>query len=161
MVSPTCSQSHQLRGERRQPNLPLPNASFYLPHNHVRNTFVPQVSIDPNITTPDDVYVGLSMIFTSTGLMPGVNTTSTEVISVLNETDRVAVAAWGSNDPVEDLRAEHPTVLTACADGLTRSVSYETYYGAGAVAVLALAANLQREFVRENEDLQGFVEGFG
>ncbi|KAL9109907.1 MAG: hypothetical protein Q9227_005430 [Pyrenula ochraceoflavens] len=130
------------------------------------NSFIPLVSIQPPISTPSQVHLNLTMTFTSTGLLPGgLNSTSTEIISVLDHTSpaALAVAAWGSNDPLVDLVSEHPTILTEVSGGsggMTRSVSYETYYGAGAVGLeVGLGGNLQREFERENEDLRAWVEG--
>lgn len=129
---------------------------------HAWNTFVIAVALPANIITPQDVAVGLVMNFTTTGLVPGVNTSSTEVVSVLEPPGRKmrhGLVAWGSEDMATQFKAEHPTILTDVGGGWTRSVSYETYYGAGATAILPLKANLQREFEVENEDLKRLVEG--
>lgn len=130
------------------------------------NTFVVNVGLPTNITsTPEDDYIGMVMAFTSQGIVPGVNSSSSEIITVMSsERSRgYAVAAWRSDDGANGtiLRAEHPTVLTDVGNGSVRSVSYETYYeGPGIVVVLPLEGNLQERFATENRDLKAYVEGF-
>lgn len=138
---------------------------------HLWNSFVIEVVLPPNVVkTPEDVYIGMSMNFTSQGLVPGQNSSSTEVIRILDPPSsstcgETAVSAWGSNGGVPGLLAEHPNALTQLEgpDGqdtvLTRYVSWETYYGAGAVALEAIRPPLQQQFVNQGSDLKRFVEG--
>jgi hypothetical protein len=139
------------------------------------NSFVPAVSLPPGVVTPGGVYVGMKMGFTSTGLIPGVNTSSTEVVTVLSppgspqltsnptpgaQHGQQAIAAWRSDDILNGtlLPAEHPNLLTDFGNGSVRYVSYETYYIPGAVALLGLKANLQKEFEQQGLDLKRYVE---
>lgn len=129
------------------------------------NSFTVDVAVPENVTrTPEDVYVGMEMVLTTQGLLPA-NTTSNEIITVLNPEDEdqegfVAMAAWRNDDGLNAtfLPAEHPTILTDAGDGVTRYVSYETYYEPGAASLLALRSNLQRAFERQGGDVKVYVE---
>ncbi|KAH8647316.1 hypothetical protein BX600DRAFT_443522 [Xylariales sp. PMI_506] len=143
------------------------------------NSFVYDLVLPAGVAghTPQADYVGLSMFFYTTGLIEGVNTTSTEVITVLSPPEQLgggggdrgngfALAAWRSDDGAGGtlLRAEHPSILVAekSSDGseVTRYVSYETYYdGPEVLQVEELRDNLQTEFVQEGLDLKAYVEG--
>lgn len=145
---------------------PLPEIYFVLldfSNYHLWNTFVIAVDVPSNITKPEDVYVGMPMNLTTQGLIPDVNTTSSESITILDLERRHAIVAWGSISGANDtlLEAEHPSILTDLGDGKTRYVSYETYYGPAALGVEALEGNLVREFWREGWDLKGYVEAMG
>ncbi|KAJ0296065.1 hypothetical protein COL516b_011917 [Colletotrichum fioriniae] len=132
------------------------------------NTFVVDVGLPPEVTGPGDVYVGLSMNFTTAGIIPGVNTSSTEVITLLAPDVRGcddgatrAVNAWRNDDGLGGafLPAEHPNLLTDLGNGSVRMVSYETYYLPGATTLLPLKGTLQERFETQGKDLKRFVEG--
>ena len=129
------------------------------------NTFVVDVALPPNVLNASDVYVGMQMTFTTEGIIPLLNTTSVEDITVLSPPDaggNAANMAWrDDNGEVGDLflTAEHPNILTEVEDGVTRYVSYETYYNAGAVLLLAFEENLQTEFDNQGANLKAYVEG--
>lgn len=105
------------------------------------------------------------MTFTNNGLVPGLNVSSDEVVSLLEEDvygdGRVAINAWG-NDGFGP-KAQHPNILTDLGGGVTRVVSYESYYGLvlGGVTGLVLKDALQRQFEAQVEDLKVYVEGGG
>lgn len=68
---------------------------------------------------------------------------------------------WRYNPgPVVDLimEAEHISALYDIGGGTTKYVSWETYYGVGAVAVEALKANLGAKFMQQGSDLKKRVE---
>lgn len=126
------------------------------------NSFVVDVQVPPNVTrTPGDVYVGMPMVFTTAGLIPHVNTTSEETVSVLDPRPEgaYAVAAWRYDQGLEG-KAEHPYVLVDLGDGTTRQLSYESFYtGLATPLILLLRENLQKEFDRQSMDLKAYVEG--
>jgi hypothetical protein len=136
---------------------------------HLWNSFTVDVELPDNVTnTPDDVYLTMPMVFTTSGLIDGANTTSNEIVTVLNplptdvEADATfAMSAWRDDDGADGafVRAEHPSILTDAGDGQTRYVSYETFYGEGALAVLALKDRLQTQFTQQGLDLKEYVEG--
>ncbi|KAK1546215.1 hypothetical protein CPAR01_00182 [Colletotrichum paranaense] len=132
------------------------------------NTFVIDVGLPPDVQGPGDVYAGLSMNFTTAGIIPGVNTSSTEVISLLaldvrgsDDGATRAVNAWRNDDGLGGtfLPAEHPNLLTDLGNGPVRMVSYETYYLPGATTLLPLKGTLQERFETQGKDLKRFVEG--
>ncbi|KXH34259.1 hypothetical protein CNYM01_01064 [Colletotrichum nymphaeae SA-01] len=132
------------------------------------NTFVIDVGLPPDVQGPGDVYTGLSMNFTTAGIIPGVNTSSTEVVSSLapivcgsDDGATRAVNAWGNDDGLDGafLPAEHPNLLTDLGNGSVRMVSYETYYLPGATTLLLLKETLQERFETQGKDLKRFVEG--
>jgi hypothetical protein len=131
------------------------------------NSFVVSVALPENVTSPDDATVGMQMTFTTQGILPGINTTSGEAITVLDASltgeggSAAAVSAWRFNDGVGGLSgiaAEHPNVLTNLGNGTVRYVSWETYYGAVSVALLAMRDGLRNGFERQGDDLRAFVE---
>jgi hypothetical protein len=131
---------------------------------HLWNSFVVDVQLPPDVTTtPDDVYEGMEMVFTTTGLIPGVNTTSDEVLTVLQDDagEGYILNAWRSNvfHNGSLSRAEHPNILTS-AEGGTRYVSYETYYeGLATPLIETLKPQLQAAFDRQGADLKAYLEG--
>ncbi|KUI73703.1 hypothetical protein VM1G_09418 [Cytospora mali] len=124
---------------------------------HLWNSFVVDVKVPPNVTdTPEDVYIGMPMIFTSTGLIPLINTTSDETVTVLdNDADEgYLLASWGVL-----VISEHPSILVSQGDGVTRYLSFETYYQPLlTAALLALRPALQKQFVQQGDDLRTYVE---
>ncbi|KAI1083527.1 hypothetical protein F5B20DRAFT_577205 [Whalleya microplaca] len=128
------------------------------------NSFIVDVGLPTNVTsTPDDVYVGMSMKFTSQGLLEGIDTSSTEVISITENTGNAGylLASWFYDDGVGGTgsRSEHPSVLVDLGNGSTRYLSYETYYaGWESGAVVLLKDALQRQFEVQGRDLKTYVE---
>lgn len=125
------------------------------------NTFVVDVEAR---STPSEVQIGSPLTFTTTGLIPLVNTTSDEIVTVL-EDDGVAgylLSAWRSDTREGGvlITAEHPNILVSEGDGsVTRYVSYETYYDELLVDLVALMrSQLQAAFDRQGEDLRVYVE---
>ncbi|KAK7748095.1 hypothetical protein SLS53_001347 [Cytospora paraplurivora] len=124
---------------------------------HLWNTFVVDVQLPSNVTnTPEDVYIGMQMTFTTAGLIPLINTTSAETVTVLdNDADAgYLLNAWGLL-PI----SEHANILVSQGDGVTRYVSYETYYQELLAApILLLRPALQKQFELQGEDLRSYVE---
>lgn len=124
---------------------------------HLWNTFVVDVQVPPNVTnTPEDVYIGMQMTFTTAGLVPLINTTSIETVTVLdNDADAgYRLSAWGLL-PI----SEHANILVSQGDGVTRYVSYETFFHELLAApVLLLRPALQKQFEQQGEDLRTYVE---
>lgn len=132
---------------------------------HVWNSFVVEVDVPSDVQeTPDDVYVGMPMVFTTSGLIPLLNTTSDETVSVLQDdsSQGYLMNAWtgpGTLLGLPFVPAEHPNILTDAGDGKTRYLSYETYYaGLGTPLVLTMKAQLQSEFDQQGLDLKTYVE---
>lgn len=129
------------------------------------NTFVLAVDLPSNVTsTPTDNYVSMPMVFHTAGVFPPFNTTSTEVLTVLDYANAAgySMSAWRYDDGLGGvgMRAEHPNVLVDVGDGTTRYLSFETYYvGAETVVVLPSKGNLQTAFEKEGADLKAYVEG--
>jgi hypothetical protein len=104
------------------------------------------------------------MTFHTSGLIPDVNTTSDELITYLEHQGgdgNPPFVGWRYNPgPIADLvvQAEHISLLYDIGGGMTRYVSWETYYGAVALVVEALKDNLQAEFVKQGADLKQWVE---
>ncbi|KAI2469376.1 hypothetical protein F4781DRAFT_220914 [Annulohypoxylon bovei var. microspora] len=127
------------------------------------NTFIPTVALPANVSaTPADVWVGMAMTFTSRGLVGGLNTTSAEVVSLLDGGGTgYLMSAWRYDDGVggASARAEHPNVLVDLGDGSTRYLSYETYYaGLSTGAIALLKAQLKEQFDVQARDLKAYVE---
>ncbi|KAI1470754.1 uncharacterized protein F4812DRAFT_277422 [Daldinia caldariorum] len=128
------------------------------------NSFIIDVALPDNVTsTPEDIYVGMAMKFTSNGLIGGLNTTSTEVISLLDASgaEGYLINAWHYDDGIGGVgsRAEHPNVFVDLGNGSTRYLSYETYYAGlttGTIALLKL--QLQRQWDVQANDLKTYVE---
>lgn len=124
---------------------------------HLWNSFVVDVEVPTGVRTPKDVYIDMPMTFTTSGIIPLVNTTSDEVVTVLDKN----LPTWRSNITVlgELVTAEHPNILVDEEGGFTRYVSYQTYYkNPLIVALLATRPTLQRLFERQGEDLKAYVE---
>jgi len=126
------------------------------------NTFVYSVDIPSNVTSASDVYVGMPMTFHSSGLIPFANSTSDERITYLEPDADPPFVGWRFDPGVLGglvMQAEHVSLLNDLGGGVTEYVSWETYYGAGALTVLALKGNLQKEFEDQARDLKARVEG--
>ncbi|TVY42691.1 hypothetical protein LSUB1_G002897 [Lachnellula subtilissima] len=126
------------------------------------NTFVYSVDLPSNVSSAEDVYVGMPMKLHTSGLLLGINSTSDERITFLEPGAVPPFVAWRYDEGALVgvlMNAEHVTVLEDLGDGTTNCVSWETYYGAGALLTLTLMANLQTEFQNQVSDLKGRVEG--
>ncbi|KAJ6506644.1 hypothetical protein C8R45DRAFT_970187 [Mycena sanguinolenta] len=129
------------------------------------NTFVFAVDLPFNVTTtPTDNYIGMPMTFHTAGVLPPFNTTSNEVLMVLDYANAAgySLSAWRYDDGLGGvgMRAEHPNVLVDVGSGVTRYLSFETYYvGTETVLVLPLKGNLQMAFEKQAADLKSYVEG--
>lgn len=129
------------------------------------NTFVFAVDLPSNVTiTPTDNYVGMPMTFHTAGVLPPFNTTSNEVLTVLDYANAAgySLSAWRYDDGLGGvgMRAEHPNVLVDVGGGATRYLSFETYYvGTETAVVLPLKGNLQTAFEKQGADLKAYVEG--
>ncbi|KAI0490579.1 hypothetical protein F4859DRAFT_12911 [Xylaria cf. heliscus] len=132
------------------------------------NSFVVSVSLPSNVTeTPEHDYVGMPMVFATSGLVAGVNTTSAEVLTVVDYAGigdngkPYTLVAWRYNDKLAGIgaRAEHPIVVVDSGDGSSLYVSWETYY-AGLVtpAIALLKSKLQAQFDAQAADLKAYVE---
>ncbi|KAI1461390.1 hypothetical protein F4805DRAFT_280870 [Annulohypoxylon moriforme] len=128
------------------------------------NAFITDIALPSNvISTPEDLYVGMSMTFTSTGLIGDLNTTSTEVLTLFDASGSSGylINAWRYDDGVDGVsaRAEHPNVLVDLGNGSTRYLSYETYYaGLSTGAIALLKGQLKDEFDVQAQDLKAYVE---
>ncbi|KAI1386344.1 uncharacterized protein F4822DRAFT_312919 [Hypoxylon trugodes] len=129
------------------------------------NTFIISVGLPSNVTTtPGDIYISMPMSFISNGLISGINTTSTEVISLFDATgtDGYLVNAWHYDDGFGGIgaRAEHPNVFVDLGNGSTRYLSYETYYAGLTTGTIGLLREqLQHEWDVQAQDLKAYVEG--
>jgi hypothetical protein len=142
------------------PALPIYNTLLDFSYYHLWNSFVYNVSLPPNVTTPQDVYVGLQMEFYTTGIEPGINTTSYETISWLEKQAKPVWMAWKCDPCEPGLSAEHVSLLHE-VEGGTEYVSWETYYGATALLVEAVEGNLDTEYEVQGVDLRKRVMSFG
>ncbi|OTB08083.1 hypothetical protein M426DRAFT_317187 [Hypoxylon sp. CI-4A] len=128
------------------------------------NSFITDASLPDNVSsTPEDVYDGMSMEFTSNGLIGDLNTTSTEVISLLDPsgTPGYLMNAWHYDDGVGGVgsRAEHPNIFVGLGNGSTRYISYETYYAGLSTGTIALLKEqLQHEWDIQAQNLKAHVE---
>lgn len=121
------------------------------------NSFVVDVEVPPGVRTPADVYVGMPMTFVTSGIVPLVNTTSSEVVTVLDE----GLPTWRSNVTMlgAPITAEHPNILVDEGGGVTRYVSYETFYKNPIIlSLLASRPTLERLFEQQGKDLKAYVE---
>ncbi|OTA92999.1 hypothetical protein M434DRAFT_396005 [Hypoxylon sp. CO27-5] len=128
------------------------------------NSFIINVALPDNVTsTPEDIYVGMAMKFTSNGLIGGLNTTSTEVITLFDPSgvSGYLINAWHYDDGVGGIgsRAEHPNVFVDLGNGSTRYLSYETYYAGWSTGTIALLKDkLQKQWDIQAQDLKAYVE---
>ncbi|KAI0106407.1 hypothetical protein GGR51DRAFT_517603 [Nemania sp. FL0031] len=133
------------------------------------NSFVTSVSLPSNVTeTPGQDYAGMPMVFTTSGLVAGFNTTSNEILTVVDyenvgdDGKRYLMVAWRYDDGLAGIgaRAEHPVVITDLGNGLSRVVGWETYYVGLETGLIAfLKNNLQSQFDAQSADLKAYVEG--
>lgn len=134
------------------------------------NTFVVNVTNkDGSPVAPGPAKLGLEVNFKSNGLLPLMNASSSEIVSIADTmvvpenpagTGQVAINAWTAVMP--GIQAQHPNILTDLGDGWTRYVSYESYYGLLAPVVeVLLVANLRRQFEQQGADLKQYVEAGG
>ncbi|KAI1425828.1 hypothetical protein F5Y12DRAFT_713710 [Xylaria sp. FL1777] len=135
---------------------------------HLWNSFVLSVSVPSNVTqTPQDLYVGMPMVFTTTGLVAGLNTTSNEVLTVVNGAGLGAngkaylLVSWRYDDKLGGIgaRAEHPVVIVDLGGGSSRVLSYETYYvGLITLPIAILKSSLEDQFNTQAIELKTYVE---
>lgn len=121
------------------------------------NSFVVDVEVPPGVRTPGDVYVGMPMTFVTSGIVPLVNTTSSEIVTVLDE----GLPTWRSNVTMlgVSITAEHPNILVDEGGGVTRYISYETFYNNPLIiSLLATRPTLERLFEQQGKDLKVYVE---
>lgn len=124
---------------------------------HLWNSFVVDVEVPPGVKTPKDVYVGMPMTLTTSGVVPLINTTSAEVVTDLGSN----LPTWRSNVTIAGslVVAEHPNILVDQGEGITRYVSYETYYKNPLIlSLLAARSTLQGLFEQQGKDLKAYVE---
>ncbi|KUJ07531.1 uncharacterized protein LY89DRAFT_691619 [Mollisia scopiformis] len=140
--------------------LPIYDVLTNFPCYAAWNTFVYAIDLPSNYTTP---YVGLQMTFHTSGLILGFNTTSNELVTYLEPDATPPFVSWRLNAGVLGvlMQAEHVSALWDLGNGSTSYVSWETYYGAGALATLALEANLQTQFEVQGQELKERIEGGG
>ncbi|KAI0398326.1 hypothetical protein F5Y17DRAFT_411911 [Xylariaceae sp. FL0594] len=136
----------------------------------VWNSFVVSVELPANVTqTPRDVYAGMPMTFTTAGLVTGVNTTSNEILTVVNGEGvgegaggrPYLLVAWRYDDGLGGAgsRAEHPCVIVDLGNGSSRVLSYESYYaGLLTPTISLLKGKLQTQFEKQGADLKAYVE---
>ncbi|KAK8036690.1 hypothetical protein PG993_008673 [Apiospora rasikravindrae] len=144
------------------------------------NSFVRYVALPADVVkTPDDVYVGLVTRFTTAGILPLVNTTSVEIVTVTKGSfddgsspgegepapgttaGRYLMAAWRYDDGLHGAaeRSEHPNILVDRGDGTTLYISYETFFvGPGALLLLPLKDTLQKLYTQQGLDLKAYIE---
>jgi len=135
------------------------------PRYHEWNSFVYDIDLPTGVETVDDIFVEMPMTFYTRGLVPGLNTTSEERMTALEGGEEVVpkYIAWRyDGGPAGDLlmQAEHVSLLVE-VEGGTRYVSWETYYGPGAPAVLALEGQLNEQFAVQGYDLRNRVACLG
>ncbi|KAI1342330.1 hypothetical protein F5Y15DRAFT_429670 [Xylariaceae sp. FL0016] len=136
------------------------------------NTFIPKIQLPSNVTsTPRDDYIPMPMIFTSTGIINGLNTTSNEILTIMSpspsSTEEMTDAlyylgAWRFDDGLGgiDARAEHLNVVVNLGNGSSRYLSYETYYEGLLTPAIALTKDkLQKQFEKQGLDLKVYTEG--
>ena len=128
------------------------------------SSFVIDIELPSHITTtPDDVYVGLEMTFTTKDIFPVFNTTSIEIVTVMKDSGDAGylMTSWRYDDTLDGKfsRSEHPSILVEQGDGTTRYVSFETYYDdPGTYLLLPFRKKLQDGYARHGEDLRDWVE---
>lgn len=128
------------------------------------NSFVVDVKLPSDVgETPNGVYIGMSMVLVTTGLLEGINSTSNEIITVLDRDgdNGFMLNAWGVDDGLNGtfIAAEHPNVLVDLGGGVTRYLSYETYYSSLLTpTVLLMREKLQAQFSQQGRDLKVYAE---
>jgi hypothetical protein len=142
--------------------IPIYDILIDFPRYPAWNTFVYSVNVPTNVSGAMDVYVGMPTTFHTFGLIPVLNSTSNERITYLEPAAEPPFVGWRFDPGVLGglvMQAEHISLLQNLSDGMTKYVSWETYYGAGALTVLTLKENLQKEFEDQARDLKARVEG--
>ncbi len=88
------------------------------------------------------------------------NSTSQEMISFLEPDTQPPFVGWLTDAGLglAGLLAEHISLYRDLGGGLTEYISWETYYGAVSVVVLALKDRLQKEFEDQGRDLKARAE---
>jgi len=140
------------------------NVLLDFPSYPLWNTFTYSVSLPSNVTTASEVYVGMPMVLHTSGLIPGINTTSNEAITFLEPEEGNSFMAWrydGGEIGDAIMQAEHVSLLVDLGEEGTRYVSWETYYGAGALAVLPLEGSLEKEWGVQASDLRARMVELG
>ncbi|KAG4443655.1 hypothetical protein IFR05_000841 [Cadophora sp. M221] len=130
------------------------------PRYHEWNTFVYDVDVPANVTSAKDVYLDMPMTLHTYGLIPVLNSTSQESISYLEQHYQTPFVGWLTDAGIglAGLQAEHISLLRDLGGGMTEYVSWETYYGAGALVVASLKDRLQTQFENQGRDLKIRVE---
>ncbi|KAH8594564.1 hypothetical protein B0O99DRAFT_687786 [Bisporella sp. PMI_857] len=122
---------------------------------HEWNSFVYAVDVPEGVTGPRSVWVGMPMKLYTRGLVEGLNTTSDERVTWLEPRKRDPFAAWKYDGGLLGgavMQAEHVSLLWADEDGY-QHVSWETYYGPGAMTLLPVRERLQQQFEVQAVDL--------
>lgn len=171
LPTPTYGSDHGVFVVCTEELINAPMASVYntlLDYNRypIWNSFVIDVKLPSDVLgeTPTDVYVGMPMVLVTVGLLEGINSTSNEVITLLDD-DRengFMMNAWGVDDGLNGtiIAAEHPNILVDLGNNVTRYLSYETYYSSLLTpTVLLMRENLQTQFSQQGRDLKEYLEG--
>ena len=128
------------------------------------NSFVVNVGVPADVTnTPSQVYVGMPITLTTRGLLPIINSTTNQVMSLVeapnSKTKDYSIAAWTTDYGWAGLKAEHANIIRKQEDGTALYISWETYYGPLSYLVGALLKDpLQKQFEKQGEDLRVYVE---
>ncbi|KAK8101348.1 uncharacterized protein PG998_007239 [Apiospora kogelbergensis] len=140
------------------------------------SSFVRDIALPPEVVrTPEDVRVGLVTRFTTTGIVPLLNTTSVEIVTVMkgafgdddvgekntSTSPPYLMATWRYDDELHGTasRSEHPSILVDRGDGTTLYTSYETYFtGPGTLLLLPFKQTLQKQYTQQGLDLKAYVE---
>ncbi|KAF1954379.1 hypothetical protein CC80DRAFT_493858 [Byssothecium circinans] len=120
------------------------------------NTFVYDGVPPAGVNGPADVKVGMGIQFSSTGIPPGVNSTSTDIITSV---ERPYFAAW-ENVEYENLigHSEHCLLSVPLSNGYTQFTHWQTQLGAEAGNLYHSKVYFQRAFEIEVQDLKRYVE---
>jgi hypothetical protein len=120
------------------------------------NTFITNASL--SVCTPDCVYApGLSIAFTSTGIVPDLTTVGTDVTTYI---ERPYFFAWkNTGTPAETGVSEHVSVFVPLPGGKVRYTHWQTQYGAGAKNLLPVKDAFQSQFQKQADELKVYVEG--
>ncbi|KAI9707824.1 MAG: hypothetical protein M1820_004429 [Bogoriella megaspora] len=120
------------------------------------NQFVYAASVPAGVQTPSGVKPGLPVLFNSTGVPPGTNASSTDIVTYI---EPPYLAAW-KNVELEQFvgHSEHVQVFVSLRPGLVQYVNYQTQYGANAQNILYLEPDFQHQFELQARDLKAYVE---
>jgi len=118
------------------------------------NTFVTHVAYD------GPLQVGTHMTFTNALLIPGTTVQSAEVFTSYDAS--ALITSWRFDNTSAGTYAEHITQISTFGPGTSLYLSWETYYGPGAAAILAaLGIQLQNAFKQQGVDLKAYAESQG